>query len=262
MYPARSRLEIPRGKSGEIRPPSRRPAFFAIPRPVIDPKGPTTLRHIHGRYGPARLVHPRRLPMTLTADRCPLASPLQLTGADIGPRLKNIISSAPPAVRTALTDLLFSIKTSLEVLPIMVRRRFRRTRGRHRLRPAGTHRTVPGRACRRPMDGRRTGRGLGRPRFGPPDGGVRRGGPARPRPVPRDVASRRVPRRAGHCPASRRRPLTALPPRRPRARRARRRRPPCPRPATPARPRSGPPVRPAPALPGRPRGAPDATGGG
>lgn len=57
--------------------------------------------------------------MTLNADRCPLATPLQLTGADIGPRLQQIISSAPPAVRTALADLFLSIKTSLEVLPLM-----------------------------------------------------------------------------------------------------------------------------------------------
>lgn len=55
--------------------------------------------------------------MTLKADICPLVTPLELTGSDFRLRLQAIISAAPPAVREALTDLLLSIKTSLEVLP-------------------------------------------------------------------------------------------------------------------------------------------------
>ncbi len=57
--------------------------------------------------------------MTIKSDSCPLAVPLRLLGFDIRERLGNIILSAPPAVRTAIADLLVSIKTSLEVLPMM-----------------------------------------------------------------------------------------------------------------------------------------------
>jgi hypothetical protein len=56
--------------------------------------------------------------MPLKSDCCPLASPLQLT---FGPRerLQGMIGAAPPAVRTAIADLMLSIKTSLDVLPTL-----------------------------------------------------------------------------------------------------------------------------------------------
>lgn len=57
--------------------------------------------------------------MTLKADSCHLATPLLLMGCDPRERLQNIIGSAPQAVRIAITDLLLSIKTSLDVLPMM-----------------------------------------------------------------------------------------------------------------------------------------------
>jgi hypothetical protein len=56
--------------------------------------------------------------MTLKSDYCPLATPLLLTGFVPRERLLNIIGSAPPAVRQAIADLLLSIKTSLDVLPM------------------------------------------------------------------------------------------------------------------------------------------------
>jgi len=55
--------------------------------------------------------------MTLKADCCLLPTPLLLTGFNTRERLQNIIGSAPEAVRTAITDLLLSIRTSLDVLP-------------------------------------------------------------------------------------------------------------------------------------------------
>ena len=57
--------------------------------------------------------------MTLKADSCYLATPLQLMGCDPRERMQNIIGSAPEAVRVAITDLMLSIKTSLDVLPMM-----------------------------------------------------------------------------------------------------------------------------------------------
>ena len=56
--------------------------------------------------------------MTLKADSCYLATPLLLMGCDPRERMQNIIGSAPQAVRVAITDLLLSIKTSLDVLPM------------------------------------------------------------------------------------------------------------------------------------------------
>lgn len=56
---------------------------------------------------------------TLKADSCPLATPLLLMGCDPRERMQNIIGSAPQAVRIAITDLLLSIKTSLDVLPMV-----------------------------------------------------------------------------------------------------------------------------------------------
>ncbi|MGE4538226.1 MAG: histidine kinase [Desulfovibrio sp.] len=55
--------------------------------------------------------------MPLKSDCCPLATPLLLTGLNPRERLHNIIGAAPPAVRTAIADLMLSIKTSLDVLP-------------------------------------------------------------------------------------------------------------------------------------------------
>ncbi|MHC1712703.1 MAG: histidine kinase [Solidesulfovibrio sp.] len=55
--------------------------------------------------------------MPLKYDFCPMPTPLLLMGFDPRERLQNIILSAPPAVRQAITDLLLSIKTSLDVLP-------------------------------------------------------------------------------------------------------------------------------------------------
>ncbi len=52
-------------------------------------------------------------------DSCPLATPLLLTGFSPRERLEEIIGAAPPAVRQAITDLLLSIKTSLDVLPLV-----------------------------------------------------------------------------------------------------------------------------------------------
>lgn len=57
--------------------------------------------------------------MPLKSDCCPLATPLSLTRLDPRERLQNIIGAAPAAVRTAITDLLLSIKTSLDVLPAL-----------------------------------------------------------------------------------------------------------------------------------------------
>ncbi|EHJ48579.1 GAF domain protein [Solidesulfovibrio carbinoliphilus subsp. oakridgensis] len=57
--------------------------------------------------------------MTLKSDCCLLATPLLLTGFALGERLQNIIGSAPPAVRVAIADLMLSIKTSLDVLPVL-----------------------------------------------------------------------------------------------------------------------------------------------
>ncbi len=54
--------------------------------------------------------------MPLKYDSCPLATPLLLTGFDIRERLLNIVGSAPTAVRAAITDLMQSIRTSLDVL--------------------------------------------------------------------------------------------------------------------------------------------------
>ena len=56
--------------------------------------------------------------MTLKADCCPIATPLLLTASDPREHLLNIIGSAPEAVRRAMCDLLLSIKTSLDVLPL------------------------------------------------------------------------------------------------------------------------------------------------
>lgn len=56
--------------------------------------------------------------MTLKADCCPIATPLLLTASDPREHLLNIIGSAPEAVRRAVCDLLLSIKTSLDVLPL------------------------------------------------------------------------------------------------------------------------------------------------
>jgi len=57
--------------------------------------------------------------MTLKFDSCPLPAPLLLTD-NIRERMQSMIGSAPPAVRTAITDLLISMKTSLDVLPTML----------------------------------------------------------------------------------------------------------------------------------------------
>ncbi len=57
--------------------------------------------------------------MTFKSDACPLATPLLLTGFAPRERLQNLIGSAPPAVRAAITDLLLSIKISLDVLPMV-----------------------------------------------------------------------------------------------------------------------------------------------
>jgi hypothetical protein len=57
--------------------------------------------------------------MTLKSDSCLLATPLLLTGFAPRERLLNIIGSAPPAVRAAIADLMLSIKTSLDVLPVL-----------------------------------------------------------------------------------------------------------------------------------------------
>ena len=57
--------------------------------------------------------------MTPKADNCPLVPPLLLTGSNIRSRLRGLILSAPPAVSVAITDLFMSIKTSLEVLPVV-----------------------------------------------------------------------------------------------------------------------------------------------
>jgi len=57
--------------------------------------------------------------MLRSEQQCPLPPPLELTGGEVRPRLANLIGAAPQAVRVAITDLLVSIKTSLEVLPLM-----------------------------------------------------------------------------------------------------------------------------------------------
>ena len=57
--------------------------------------------------------------MPLKADSCPLAAPLLITGVVSRERLQVLIASAPTAVRQAIADLMLSIKTSLDVLPVI-----------------------------------------------------------------------------------------------------------------------------------------------